>query len=941
VGILPIWVGSDAAQLPAVCRTYVDVTPGLGAAEVHFIRHGEIVTPTIVEGVSLDHASSFANALTPLTDAGAVVDDSSDLPRQVTLLTLLGDDLVASAAAIIDRWQQNHSLHRKGQPARPRKKATGLRAIIGTGGLDAMHLDLREQGPHALVGGTTGSGKSEFLQAWVLGMAAEYSPDRITFLFIDYKGGAGFDTLAKLPHCVGLVTDLDSHLVRRAMTSLKAELHYREKLITQTKKAKDLLDLEKRGDPEAPPALVLVIDEFAALKAEFPDFIDNVVDLAARGRSLGIHLIMATQRPANIIEPNLRANTNLRVALRMNDEADSTDVIGTADAAFLDPDIPGRGVVRSGPGRLVAFQSAYSGGHSTAGGPKPSVVIHPLGFGADQPWEKPDDVVHVEETGPTDQDRLVTSLSKASELAEIQTPRRPWRDELARIYDLRDLQRLRHTYERTDEALVLGIQDLPHLQDQRLVTFNPDIDGNLAIYGTGGSGKTVTLRTLACGAAVTPGGGPIDIYCLDFASGGLKMLEELPHVGAVIPGDDAERVERLFRTLRDVADRRAQTYPAEAATIADYRRLTGTVDEHRILVLIDGYPAFREQWETGAGRAPTYGIFQQLLTSGKRLGIHVAFTADRPAAVPGAVSSSVPRRVVLRLADDTMYFTLDARTDVLGPSSPPGRSLVDNEETQIAIFGGSPNGADQQEAIRSHAAAIAKQGRAPTPAIRTLPSELRLDMLPAGVSGQPVLGLNVETLAPVGFAPEGVLLVGGGPGSGRTNALRALARSIQRTVPDDLQYYLASAQTALAAESFWTEVATGPEDVADLAKRLTDQISDPGRHITVVVDGVADFLSPMTTTNPAEAALIALFKAARASPNLVVVESETSSWKGTWPLLAEIKSARRGILLQPESSEGEVYLGTTFPRGNRADFPPGRGVYADGGKAVKVQLPLA
>src|SRR5690606_24015140 len=145
------------------------------------------------------------------------------------------------------------------------------------------------------------------------------------------------------------------------------------------KKAKDLLELEKRGDPESPPALILVIDEFAALAKEVPEFVDGVVDIAQRGRSLGIHLIMATQRPAGVIKDNLRANTNLRVALRMADESDSTDVIGSTEAAHFDPSVPGRGIVKTGPGRLTGFQSAYAGGHTTEDDAPASVTVQPLG----------------------------------------------------------------------------------------------------------------------------------------------------------------------------------------------------------------------------------------------------------------------------------------------------------------------------------------------------------------------------------------------------------------------------------------------------------------------------------------------------------------------------------------------------------------------------------
>src|SRR5690625_3016227 len=231
-------------------------------------------------------------------------------------------------------------------------------------GQDAFHLDLRTQGPHALVGGTTGAGKSEFLQAWVLGMATAHSPDRVTFLFVDYKGGAAFADAITLPHAVGLVTDLSPHLVRRALTSLRAELHHREHLLNR-KKAKDLVSLERTGDPEAPPSLIIIVDEFAALAKEIPEFVDGVVDIAARGRSLGLHLILATQRPAGVIKDNLRANTNLRIALRMADEADSKDILGDKMAAHFDPGIPGRAAAKTGPGRIATFQTGYAGGWTT------------------------------------------------------------------------------------------------------------------------------------------------------------------------------------------------------------------------------------------------------------------------------------------------------------------------------------------------------------------------------------------------------------------------------------------------------------------------------------------------------------------------------------------------------------------------------------------------
>lgn len=412
-GIYPLWIGTDRRSLPAACRTFVDLTAS-GRAEVGQVRLGTTTTEVEVEGLSAPDFARFARRLAMFADAGEVEADSSDVPRTISMLQLLGKDLAIDPTVVIDRWQQNGSLL-SAETVSTSRSTPKLRAIVGQAASGAMHIDLRAQGPHALVGGTTGSGKSEFLQAWVLGMAAEYSPQRVTFLFVDYKGGAAFADCTRLPHAVGLVTDLSPHLVRRALVSLRAELHHRETLFTR-KKAKDLIELEKRRDPEAPPALVIVIDEFAALVGEVPEFVDGVVDVAQRGRSLGIHLIMATQRPAGVIKDNLRANTNLRIALRMADETDSDDVIGTKDAAHFDPGIPGRAAAKTGPGRLTVFQSAYAGGWSFATDDSPEIAVETFAFGPPQRWEAPRAAGQGEDRdlGPTDQQRLVETMVQAS-----------------------------------------------------------------------------------------------------------------------------------------------------------------------------------------------------------------------------------------------------------------------------------------------------------------------------------------------------------------------------------------------------------------------------------------------------------------------------------------------------------------------------------------------
>ena len=209
----------------------------------------------------------------------------------------------------------------------------------------------------ALVGGTTGSGKSELLRSLIAALAANADPRQLTFLLMDFKGGAAFDACARLPHTVGMVTDLDEALVERALRALEAELQYRERLL-RSAGADNLRAYHEREHDEPLPRLVVVIDEFAKMAREQPELLAALVDVAQRGRTLGVHLILATQRPAGVVNDHIRTNTNLRIALRVQDAADSVDVIGERDAAEISRHRPGRAYFRLGPDEVLPIQSA-------------------------------------------------------------------------------------------------------------------------------------------------------------------------------------------------------------------------------------------------------------------------------------------------------------------------------------------------------------------------------------------------------------------------------------------------------------------------------------------------------------------------------------------------------------------------------------------------------
>ena len=930
-GVHLLWIAGSQDRLPAACRTYVAVDASSGAVNAGFVTTGSDVSPVICETVDAGAAMAAARALAPVSDAGVRVEDDSDLPRSMSFLTLIGPELAEDPAAVVDRWRESESIvdRASGKPARRRNLS--LRAVVGQAAGEPLTLDLRSQGPHALVGGTTGAGKSEFLQSWVLGMAAGYSPDILTFLFVDYKGGAAFADCINLPHSVGMVTDLSPHLVRRALTSLNAELRYREHILN-AKKAKDLLELHRKGDPEAPPSLVIVVDEFAALVQEVPEFVDGVVNVAQRGRSLGLHLILATQRPAGVIKDNLRANTNLRVALRMADEADSTDVLGLPLAASFSPDIPGRGAAKTGPGRITGFQTGYVGGWTSTQELPAQIDLQEMSFGTGHSWEEPavDGAGADTDLGPPDISRMVSTISDAARRTSIPAPRRPWLPELSPIYDLQLL------VQRRDSELAFGVVDDPTRQEQRPVYFNPDVDGNMAVYGTSGSGKSTLLRAVANAAGITPRSGPCQVYGLDFGSAGLRMLESLPHVGSIISGDDTERVERLVRSLKATLDDRVSRFSSlRAANITEYRTVSNNELEPRILVLIDGFSAFREQFESST-RNSVYSTLTNLVSDGRSVGIHFVVSADRVNSIPSAISSSIQRRIVLRMAESGDYSMLGVGADILNSMSPPGRGVVDGLELQTAVLGGSAKTTSQAAAIETLAKAIHKQNRPAAPRIARLPDQLFMSDLPTTVDGKVVIGLRDDNLEPFGLDLSGVLILAGPPQSGRTTALTTISTAIRRARPAVDMTYLGNRRSALPGLGFWKSMAFDEEEISVVAGNLVELIKTgrlPAGKQVIVVEGISENLGSRT-----DAVMATLVDECRRHEQFVVAESEISTFGQYGDALRSLKAERRGIILQPNSEDGDALLRTTLPRLRRSDFPAGRGFLVASGRCLRVQI---
>ena len=402
VGVMVLCLDDEPRQLPEECRAIVVCEAGRVQIQETAADDTTGVTPDLVE---LPWCETVARAISSLRDT-TPQEESTGIPSSARLLDLIDMD-PPTPDAVAALWS--------------RGRRTDV--VVGAGYDGPFRLDLRKDGPHALIAGTTGSGKSELLQTMVASLALANRPDEMTFVLVDYKGGSAFKDCARLPHTVGMVTDLDTHLVGRALVSLGAELRRREHLLA-VPGAKDLEDYWalQRNQPELPaiPRLALVIDEFASLAAELPDFVQGLVSIAQRGRSLGIHLVLATQRPSGVVSADIRANTNLRISLRVTDENDSRDVLDAPDAARILKSQPGRAYVRTGASTLMPFQSGRVGGRSPGAGPNdrvgPAALAWPI------PWDKvgvpapvrPKDETEQTDESDTDLAAVVDAIEKAN-----------------------------------------------------------------------------------------------------------------------------------------------------------------------------------------------------------------------------------------------------------------------------------------------------------------------------------------------------------------------------------------------------------------------------------------------------------------------------------------------------------------------------------------------
>jgi len=908
-----VWLGRSADEVPAATTLLIDLTEASGGTVNLSDRRG-VATIDRVDAVSLDHAWRTARLMTGYVDEAAVLPASTAIPALVRLSDVSPDftDLDDSDA-VIRRWAQS----------------TGLRAQIGAGVDGVVTLDLREDGPHGLVAGTTGSGKSELLQSLICSLALNNPPSRINFLLVDYKGGAAFRECGDLPHTVGYITDLTPALVSRALTSLSAEIAAREHLLGEYG-VKDLVQLERERPDVAPPSLLICVDEFAALTAEVPEFVDGMVNIAQRGRSLGMHVLLATQRPAGVVTGNIRANADLRIALRVSSKDDSQDVIEGPDAAYISRRTPGRAWIRrTGHGTAELVQSAWTGARQPLAGGEAAVEVQPFTAAGREPDR---DSVAARLDPRSDLERCVATITAAFQRSGLADPSQPWLPPLPTELLLDEAGIAEQAPSHSSGRVVIGRIDEPAAQRQPALAVDFATSGHLLVYGASGSGKTELLRTTLLAASVADtfctDGVPPYLYGIDFAGGGLTAVAGLPTVEAIVPEAHTGRVLRLIRLLQRTMRERTQTLASRGCSdLADLAR-TG-IALPRVYVAIDNLPALVESLESAGGVAREHvEHLQAVLQNGRRVGIHVIATVPGRGGVPSALSAAFGQRIVLRMTTADDYLMLGVANDILDSDSPAGAGLLGKRSVRIATTGGggTPAQADRVAAIGAMlGTAVLDRAHAPVPA---MPTRLDQAALPAPLSARLALGVDADAVALVeADLLAGPVLIAGRGRSGRTSALDAVEALLERG--DTAAYVVRERSPQAALERLTTWLAGNPEGSGSWSLVMVDDAHLWDTEAGVDADSrtARDDLLRVVAEHPTRIALLA------------TADSTQARQRGSAGALVDtVRQGRRGFLLQPEWNDGEV-LGVTVPtKTAEALGGPGRGLWCEGGTAVVAQL---
>ena len=725
-----------------------------------------------VSGINLEHTARIMSAI--IHEQGM----HSQIPESITFFEMYQIEH-PKELNVAKRWQENESHKSLAVPLGVRAKE------------DYVDLNLHEKahGPHGLVAGTTGSGKSEIVQSYILSLAVNFHPHEVGFLLIDYKGGGMANLFADLPHLLGTITNLDKAESMRAMASIKSELSRRQQIFSDSNvnHINGYNKLFKLGKVEEPlPHLFLISDEFAELKKEQPEFMSELVSAARIGRSLGIHLILATQKPSGVVDDQIWTNSKFKLCLKVQNEGDSREMLKTPDAANITQ--AGRSYLQVGNNEIYElFQSAWSG----------------ASYQKDQTVEeKEDDRVYLlnelgqgvllnqDLSGPKESNQLratqldvvVTHLKEVYEKTPSVEVKKPWLPSLPTMLLSPYTQSVTDSaeWQELDTTLGLGMMDIPQEQAQTEYVLDFQKNGHLLYMASSGYGKSMVLGHIILGLSMKNAVERLNIYILDFGNSALIAYKGLPHVADYMGIDDTEKLEKFKMLIMDMMSERKKLL---AKAMAQNFHVYNQTQEDKlkcIVLILDNYDIVGEVSDE------LISFIQKASRDGAGLGIYLVVTMTRENAMRAVTEGNFKERIAGFNFVEGENNSFIGRSQIQLPEDKKGRALVKQDSINLMQMYVPVSCEDEivynqnlKELIRRIAEASTEERAKGIP---VLPEVLKYDILPQypAYTQEAFLlpaGLDVDTLEIkyLNFM-EGPGLVVGAGGSGRTNTVKTLLK---------------------------------------------------------------------------------------------------------------------------------------------------------------------
>lgn len=791
-GITAILLTEKYEDLPNTCEYIIQNTVGMSRI-FHIYNSDEQSRDLVYDPMRREDLEQLSRRL-----CGIEVNEvtgSGEIPSSLDFMQMYGVRTL-DQLHVLDRWKKNRNYE-------------NMRVPIGQkAGGSLCYLDIHEKyhGPHGLVAGTTGSGKSETLQTYILSLAVNFSPDDVAFFIIDFKGGGMANLFEGLPHMAGQISNLSGNQIVRAMISIKSENMRRQRIFAEydVNNINLYTRLYKNHEAKIPiPHLFIIIDEFAELKREEPEFMRELISVAQVGRSLGVHLILATQKPSGTVDENIWSNSKFRLCLRVQDRQDSNDMLHKPDAAYITQ--TGRGYLQVGNDEIYEqFQSGYSGAE----------------FEDDPEMTKDISAIRMSLTGKelqngrvrlknnrqtkvdTQLDAVVAYLRRIARENHYEQRTMLWLPVLPQSLYLHTLEEARGHYKngiwpehpgKWSLRTTVGLYDDPARQAQRPLVLSFSEGGHAAICGMAATGKSTFLQTMLYGLIKNYSPRELNYYILDYSGRMLTAFEKAPHCGGVIVDTDTDKPKKFFHMLSRMLEERKRLFGgANYSQYVQAQRGGKTVPA--VLIVIDNYAGFREKTGSAfddvilrvARESMSYGIFLVLTAAG--FGV---------SEIPSRLGDTIRTIVSLEMSDKFKYAEILHTTHVgiLPEKDVKGRGLtyVGDRllEFQTALALEAEDAYELSGKIRTIAEDMAKNWKGETaPQIPVIPEHPTLADLEAkpeyrtAAQSRRYLPLGYQSIDasvyPVDLWHTYCYLVQGRARSGKKNVLRLLMHAAEQ-----------------------------------------------------------------------------------------------------------------------------------------------------------------